>query len=465
MERTYIKDVQENVNNTVKILCWVAVVREQSKLMFFDFRDSTGLIQGVAKLDQIDNSEELKEIKKESAVEVIGLVKERPENNRKEGLNGGVELEVKEINVLNQSDTPPIDLTSDGKDIDEDVRHEYRFVDLRRPRLQDNILKRNQIAQSVRSFLLKNKFIEIETPCLTRPTPEGARDYLVPSRVERGAFYSLPQSPQQYKQLLMTAGFEKYFQIAKCFRDEDSRGDRQPEFTQIDLEISFTTQEEIMQLNEKMLIEMIKEVYPEKVIQETPFPRLTYKEAMDKYGSDRPDIRKDKNDPNLLAFCWIIDFPFFEKAKDGSWTFTHNPFSAPQEKYEKDIINKENIENILAAQFDLSLNGSEIMGGSLRTHKAEVLKSIFSILGYDDKRINSEFGHLLKAFSFGTPPHGGCAYGFDRLVMILQNEENIREVIAFPKTRDGREKMIGSPAETDLEQLQELGIRIEKKKE
>jgi len=282
----------------------------------------------------------------------------------------------------------------------------------------------------------------------------------VPSRIYPGKFYALPQSPQQYKQLLMVAGLEKYFQIARCFRDEDTRGDRQPEFTQLDLEMSFVEREDVIALNEALLIELVEKLYPEKKIQEKPFPRLTYEEAMEKYGSDRPDLRTDKNDPNLLAFCWIIDFPFFEKTDDGGWTFTHNPFSAPKPEFMADLLAKENIGGILTTQYDVALNGMEIGGGSIRNHRPEALKAVFKIMGFEDERIESNFGHMLEALSFGAPPHGGIAWGLDRLVSLLQNEPNIREVIAFPKTGDGRDPMMDSPSSVEQSQLGELSLEI-----
>jgi aspartyl-tRNA synthetase len=260
----------------------------------------------------------------------------------------------------------------------------------------------------------------------------------------------------------MAAGFEKYFQIARCFRDEDTRGDRQPEFTQIDVEMSFVTQEDVMAINEKLITNLVKTLYPEKEIQELPFPRLTYKEAMEKYGNDKPDIRKDKNNPNLLAFCWVIDFPFFEKTDQGGWTFTHNPFSAPKPEYIKDLLAKENIGGIMAAQYDMVLNGFEIGGGGIRNHHPEQLKKVFEVMGYAPERIEANFGHMLKALASGTPPHGGIAFGFDRLIMLLQNEPNIREVIPFAKTGEGRDPMMESPSEVQPDQLRELGIKIGK---
>jgi aspartyl-tRNA synthetase len=258
----------------------------------------------------------------------------------------------------------------------------------------------------------------------------------------------------------MTAGVEKYFQIARCMRDEDTRGDRQPEFTQLDLEMSFPTQEEVIQLNESLLIKLVKEIYPHKKIQQVPFSRLSYAEAMKKYNSDKPDLREDKNDPNLLAFCWIVDFPFFEKDDSGAWTFTHNPFSAASENSHADLLAGKHIEKIMAAQYDVVLNGYEIGGGSIRNHNPEALKSVFRIMGYSDERIEKNFGHMLKALASGTPPHGGIAWGLDRLMMILENEPNIREVIPFAKTGEGRDLMMDAPSEVGDEQLGELGIDI-----
>ncbi len=261
----------------------------------------------------------------------------------------------------------------------------------------------------------------------------------------------------------MVTGIEKYYQIARCFRDEDTRSDRQPEFTQLDIEMSFPTEEDIMQLNEKMLIEIVTKLYPEKKIQEIPFPRITYKDAMEKYGNDRPDIREDKDDPNLLAFCWVVDFPMFEKdEKTGKWTFTHNPFSGTKPEDEAKLVAGEDIENILAAQYDVVLNGSEIGGGSIRNHKPEMLKKVLSIMGHSDEKITQNFGHMLEALSYGAPPHGGIAWGLDRLITILQNEESIREVIPFAKTGEGKDLMMESPSNISEEQLLELGITVKK---
>ncbi len=299
---------------------------------------------------------------------------------------------------------------------------------------------------------------------MTASTPEGSRDYVVPARLYPGMFYALPQAPQQFKQLLMASAVEKYFQIARCFRDEDTRGDRQPEFTQVDVEMSFVTREDVMAQNEKILIELVQTLYPEKKIQQIPFPRMTYKEVMEKYGVDKPDIREDKNNPDLLAFLWVIDWPFFEKDDKGGWTFTHNPFSAPMPEHMPWLMNKENIGEIITSQYDVVLNGNEIGGGSIRNHHPEALSKVFEIMGYSAEKIQKNFGHMLQAFKSGTPPHGGIAWGLDRLIMLLQKEPNIREVIPFAKTGEGRDLMMESPSTISDEQLQELGIQIAKKK-
>lgn len=465
MTRTYIDTLKDHINTEVTIKGWIDVRRDQGKLVFLDFRDKSGYVQGVVLPNATEAQEVAAQVRPEWVVEVRGKVNPRPERNiQKDKQNGDIELEILGITVLNEAQTPPLDIRGDGRDIGEDVRLTYRYLDLRRPRLQANIRTRHEVELFARNFLSKEGFIEIETPLLTKSTPEGSRDYLVPSRLEQGKFYALPQSPQQYKQLLMVAGFEKYFQFARCMRDEDTRGDRQPEFTQLDMELSFVKQEDVMELNERLLIELVQTIYPHKKIQSIPFPRLTYQEAMEKYGNDKPDIREDKNDPDLLAFCWVVDFPFFEKTDGGGWTFTHNPFSAPKAEHMDWLMNKEKIGDILTTQYDVALNGFEIGGGSIRNHVPLALTRVLQIMGHTDENIKANFGHMLEAFSYGAPPHGGIAWGLDRFMAILQNEPNIREVIAFAKTGEGKELMTHSPSEASPEQLVELGISIPKKK-
>lgn len=465
MERVYIKDLKDYIGKEVKVCGWIDVRRDHGKLIFISLRDMTGKVQVVALPNNKEAHESATNARQEWVVEVFGKVNGRPEKTiKKDELNGELEIEALSLIVLNEALTPPFDTSSDGKEVSEEVRLKYRYIDLRRPRMQKNIRNRHKVILNIRQILDKEGFIEVETPNLTKSTPEGSRDYVVPSRLEPGKFYALPQSPQQYKQLLMSAGVEKYFQIARCFRDEDTRGDRQPEFTQLDLEMSFTSEEEMMQLNERMLIETVKKFYPEKKIQEIPFPRITFKESMEKYGNDKPDLRKDKNNPDLLAFCWVIDFPFFEKSEEGGWTFTHNPFSSPKNDHMAWLLEKKNIKDILTTQYDITLNGNEIGGGSIRNHNAEALISVFEIMGYPREKIDDDFGHMISAFRFGTPPHGGIAWGLDRLLSILENEPNIREVIAFAKTGEGKDLMMSSPSEIDQKQLKELNIEIKQEK-
>lgn len=464
MKRTYIKDLKGSIGQEVSISGWVDVRRDHGKLIFIDLRDMSGKIQSVALPSNKEAHAISSKVRSEWVVRAKGIVNKRPDKMVvKDEANGDIELELKSLEVLNEAVTPPFDVRSDGKEISEDTRLKYRYLDLRRPRATQNIRIRHKIIKKVRDMLDYEGFAEIETPILTKSTPEGARDYVVPSRIENGKFYALPQSPQQYKQLLMVAGFEKYFQIARCFRDEDTRSDRQPEFTQMDLEMSFVEREDVMALNEKMLIEIVSKLFPNKKIQELPFPHISYKEAIEKFGTDRPDIRKDKNDPDLLAFCWVIDFPFFEKSEDGGWTFTHNPFSAPKPEHMELLMDKKDVGNILTTQYDVVLNGFEIGGGSIRNHQPQALAKVFEIMGYPLEQIESNFGHMLRALGAGTPPHGGIAWGLDRLVTILQNESSIREVIAFAKTGEGKDLMMEAPSDVSEKQLRELGIQIKPK--
>ena len=467
MERTLTAKTADKSGSDVKVSGWVDARRDHGKIIFIDLRDRSGVLQCVFVPDSEDVYKAGNSLRPEWVVELEGKISKRPEKMVNPSLpTGTIELQVSGIKILNECITPPFDITAGGMEIGEELRMKYRYLDLRRARLQKNVRIRHKMAQFIREWLSEKDFVEIETPILTKSTPEGARDYVVPSRLQNGKFYALPQSPQQYKQLLMVSAFERYFQIARCFRDEDTRGDRQPEFTQLDMEMSFVEREDVIDLNEELLISLVKKLFPEKKIQEIPFPRISYSEAIEKYGMDRPDVRKDKDDPNLLAFCWVIDFPFFS-AQGGSasggekeWTFTHNPFSAPKPEHMEWLMEKENIGDILTTQYDVALNGFEIGGGSIRNHRPEPLKKVFEIMGFSEERIMKNFGHMIEALSYGAPPHGGIAWGFDRLVSILANEPNIREVIPFPKTGDGRDLMMGAPAEIAPEQMRELGIKI-----
>jgi aspartyl-tRNA synthetase len=410
-----------------------------------------------------EGKEIMKTLRSEFVLAFEGEIKERDAKTINENIpTGKIEMLATKITVLNPAKTPPFELDKDTIGINEEVRLKYRYLDLRTERMQKNIRLRDRVFKSFRDYLHRNDFIEVETPYLTKGTPEGAREFIVPSRLHPGKFYTLPQSPQQFKQLLMVGGVERYFQVARCFRDEDQRGDRQPEFTQLDIEASFVEQEDVLHLIEEMMIAMVKETCPEKRIQQVPFPRFTYKEAMEKYQSDKPDIREDKNDPNLLAFCWVIDFPFFEKTEDGGWTFTHNPFSAPQPQFMEDLMAKRDISSILAAQYDTVLNGYEIGGGSIRNHNPEALRTVLEIMGYTEEEIKNQFGHMLEAFEYGAPPHGGIAPGLDRIIMILANEPNIREVIPIPKTGDARDLMMDAPSELPAKRLSEANIQVKK---
>lgn len=468
--RVYIGDLKDHIDSEVTIQGWIQIRRDQGKMIFFDFRDMSGVVQGVV-LPGSAAMDTAKEVRSEWVVSVSGKVNKRPERAVKAGVvNGELELEVLNIKVLNKAETPVFDILSDTREINEETRLTNRYIDIRSERLQRNIRMRHKVQSFVRTLLDKQKFTEVETPIFTKSTPEGARDYVVPSRLFPGNFYALPQSPQQYKQLLMAGGIERYYQFARCMRDEDLRGDRQPEFTQLDMEMSFVEESDVMAITENLLIEIVKNLYPEKKIQAIPFPHITYKDAMEKYGNDRPDIRENKEDPNLLAFCWVVDFPFFEKTAksdnpqaQGEWTFTHNPFSICKPEHLANVMEKKDIGDVLAAQYDIVLNGYEIGGGSIRSHDPEVLKNILGILGYTPEKIDTDYGHMLRALASGTPPHGGIAWGFDRLMMILQGEPNIREVIAFPKTREGRDPMMQSPSPISDKQLTELSIKVTKK--
>jgi len=577
---------EKNVGDEVTLSGWVHRRRDHGGVIFIDLRDRYGLTQVVSHPEKHPEAHKaMDNVRSEFVLKIKGTVAARPEGQTNKNIDtGAIEVEVQELEVLNTSTTPPFEIDQD-KDINEELRLKYRYLDLRRTRLSGNIVLRHQITKFIRDFFDKEDFIEIETPILIKGTPEGSREYIVPSRIYPGNFYVLPQSPQQLKQLLMIAGFDKYMQIARCFRDEDQRGDRQPEFTQLDMEMSFVEMEDVMDVNERALIGLTEKFAPKKKIKEIPFPVLTYDEAMNQYGSDKPDLRfdlpftditdiakgcefsvfksaaesggivkalrvegggkftrkeideftevakiykakglayiivekdelrspivkffkkeeideimkrtgakegdiiffsadkfhiaceslgyvrlavakkLDMIDPDLFAYCWVIDFPMFEKDEEtGGLAAVHHPFTSPKdiEEFEKTP------ETALANAYDVALNGNEIGGGSIRIHEQKVQKRVFDILGITDEDAEQRFGHMLEAFQFGAPPHGGIAWGIDRIVMIFANEPNIREVIAFPKDQKAKDLMLGAPSPMPDKQLEELGIKVDIEKE
>ncbi len=575
-----------HASQTVTLAGWVHRRRDHGGVTFIDLRDRFGLVQVVFNPDlPKDALDRIAEARMEWVLQVVGEVRKRPEGMVNPNLETGeIEVIAREVRVLNQSKTLPVQVSSDADLPDENTRLKYRYLDLRRERMRNNLTLRHRVVKFIRDYLDEKGFLEIETPILFKATPEGARDYLVPSRIHAGQFYALPQSPQQLKQLLMVGGMERYFQIARCFRDEDQRGDRQPEFTQLDLEMAFVDRrDDVMNLLEGMYTKLVAEIVPQKKLFQTPWPRLTYTEAMERFGRDNPDIRfglelkdvtdlaagsgfkvfeetvaggghvrginakgcgdytrkqidalaayaqelgakglawlaiskggeqkssfarflssernqaltsrleaekgdlllfvADKHavvfdvlgrlriklgnelglcDPNVLAFCWIIDFPFaFWNEEETRWDPSQHPFTMPMPE-DLGMIDTDP-GKMRGTQYDAVLNGNEVAGGSIRIHDREVQEKIFKLIGLDIEVARERFGHILEAFEYGAPPHGGIASGIDRFVMLLADEPNIREVIAFPKNQNARDVMADAPSVVEEKQLKELHIEI-----
>ncbi len=455
-------NVVELIGKEVELFGWVDSKRDHRKIVFIDLRDRTGIVQVVG-------GEQFKDLSAEDVVRITGIVKKRPEKLINPKLpTGTVEIEATKVVVLSKAQPLPIPIATDGYEVNEESRLKYRYLDIRRQRMLRNLTLKSQSALFIRNFLAERGFLEIETPILTKTTPEGARDFLVPSRLQKGNFYALPQSPQQYKQLLMVAGIERYFQFARCFRDEDPRKDRAyGEFTQLDLEMSFVEQNDILTLVEELFTKLVEKLFPEKHISVSPWPRLSHHEVKEKYGTDKPDLRKNKNDPHELAFSWTINFPLFTKQTDEDFFYgsgkaqfapSHHMFTAP---HPDDIpLLDSNPLSVRGLQHDLVLNGFEVGGGSIRIHQAEIQQKVFDLIGFTLEQ-KKQFNHMLEAFTYGVPPHGGIAPGIDRFLMAVLGEPSVREVIAFPASSGGKISVMDAPSKATSEQLQELGIKID----
>jgi aspartyl-tRNA synthetase len=463
MDRTLSVDLVNKVGKEVMLYGWAETIRDHGKITFIDLRDRSGMVQCIGA--------NLPKVSTESVIQINGKVAKRPEKLINKNIDTGeIEIQIEKIKIISKAEELPLPIDNSGYDIEEGVRNRYRYLDLRRKRLTKNLRIRSRVANFIRRWLTQRDFVEIETPVLTKTTPEGARDFLVPSRLQKGKFYALPQSPQQYKQLLMVAGFERYFQIARCFRDEDPRHDRAyGEFTQLDLEMSFVTQDDILELTENLFTELVKDIFPEKKITKSPWPRISHKEAKDKYGSDKPDLRHDKENKDELAFAWIIDFPLFTKQTEedyyhGSGTAkfapSHHMFTSPHPDDIK-LLDKDPLR-VRGLQHDMVLNGYEVGGGSIRIHDPKIQNKVFELIGFSDEQ-KKQFEHMLTAFTYGVPPHGGIAPGVDRFTFVALGEPTIREVMAFPTAASGVTSVMDAPSDASPEQIAELGIKIFKR--
>src|SRR3989344_4854026 len=468
-ERIFVGNARDHMGEEISLAGWVDVCRDHGKLIFIDLRDMSGKVQVVFDSKNDEAYKTGSNLRPEWVVSLRGVVKERPANMiNKDSALGYLEIEAREVKVISVAETLPFEVDKDTKGVNEETRLTYRYLDLRSERMKRNLKMRAEVIQYLRNYLHENNFVEIQTPILSKSTPEGARDYLVPSRLYPGKFFALPQSPQQYKQLLMVAGMERYFQIAPCFRDEDARADRSPgEFYQLDIEMSFVTQDDILNLVENMFTTLVKEIFPNKKITQEPWPRIKHSDAIAKYSSDKPDLRKDKNDPNELAFTWVVDFPLFVQQTKEDFFYgagekyapSHHMFTAPREE-DIPLLDTSPLK-AKSYQHDLALNGYEVGGGSVRIHNPKLQEKIFGLIGFTEKQ-KEQFAHLLEAFEYGAPPHGGIAPGIDRLLMVLTGQPSLKEMIAFPLTGDARDPLMGAPSEVSEQQLKDVHIKIRK---
>ena len=445
---------KDHKDQTVTLCGWVHRRRDHGKLTFIDIRDRYGITQVVFVPSVAPEAHKTaQKLGPEFVVKITGKVNARPPKNANPDLKTGeIELCAEGLEILNESKTPVFEVADEGE-VGEELRLAYRYLDLRREKLLQSLEIRHRVCRSMRGFLNDEHFMEVETPILTKSTPEGARDFLVPARLNPGHFYALPQSPQLFKQILMVSGFDRYYQIAKCFRDEDLRADRQPEFTQLDMEMSFVTQDDIFEVCERLFQKIFKEVKGVDI--PVPFPRIPYVEAMEKYQTDKPDLRKDGEE---FAFLWVVDFPMFKyNEEEKRWESEHHPFTSIREEDISKLANKE-YDKIYSRAYDLVLNGNELGSGSVRIHRKDVQQQVFDAIGIDRAEAEARFGFLLKAFEYGAPPHAGAAFGIDRLVAILCGLDSIRDTIAFPKTQKGSDLLTGAPSNVDDKQLQENGI-------
>ncbi|MBI2499085.1 aspartate--tRNA ligase [Candidatus Woesearchaeota archaeon] len=443
------------IKKEVTLCGWVHSIRSHGKITFLDLRDRYGLVQIIL---NPKNLKDIPEIKLEYILKIKGLVKERLKGTENKELpTGEIEIEAREIETISKpQEQIPIEI-DDRKEASENLRLKYRFLDLRRPKMQYHLSFRQKVINSAREYFTNNNFLEVETPLLVKPTPEGARDYVVPSRINPGKFFALPQSPQLYKQILMISGCDKYFQVARCLRDEDLRADRQPEHTQFDLEMSFVTKEDIMDFVEGLYKHIFKKVLN---IDLKPFPRLTYEESMKKYKTDKPDLRKNKEDPNEFAFCWVTDFPLFSYNKDEKkWEPEHHMFTSPKKEHIKYL--ESDPGKVLGDLFDVVLNGTELGSGSIRINNPELQEKVMKVIGMKKEEAYKKFGFLLNAYKYGSPFHGGMGLGVDRLVALMLGFNDIREVIAFPRNKSAENPMDDSPSEIDQKQLKELKIKLD----